>query len=85
MAGIQTLDFDSPDETRTPDKTRVDVVHVGGEKLLAKLGPGVDQDRRPPIAVDDALDQQPAAQAPVLRLVRVAGAPIVADARHARR
>ena len=29
MAGIQTLDFDSPDETRTPDKTRVDVVHVG--------------------------------------------------------
>ena len=29
MAGVQALDFDSPDETRTPDKTRVDVVHVG--------------------------------------------------------
>jgi mannose-6-phosphate isomerase-like protein (cupin superfamily) len=29
MPGIQTLDFDSPDETRTPDKTRVDVVRVG--------------------------------------------------------
>jgi hypothetical protein len=29
MASIQTLDFDSPDETRTPDKTRVDVVNVG--------------------------------------------------------
>ena len=29
MAGIATLDFDSPDETRAPDKTRVDVVHVG--------------------------------------------------------
>src|SRR3954454_25154713 len=29
MAGVQTLDFDSPDETRTPDKTRVDVVRVG--------------------------------------------------------
>jgi hypothetical protein len=29
MAGIRTLDFDSPDETRTPDKTRVDVVRVG--------------------------------------------------------
>jgi len=29
MAGVQRLDFDSPDETRTPDKTRVDVVRVG--------------------------------------------------------
>ena len=29
MAGVQTLDFDSPDETRTPDKTRVDVVRTG--------------------------------------------------------
>jgi quercetin dioxygenase-like cupin family protein len=29
MAGVQALDFDSPDETRTPDKTRVDVVHLG--------------------------------------------------------
>jgi hypothetical protein len=30
MAGVEALDFDSPDETRTPDKTRVDVVRVGG-------------------------------------------------------
>jgi|SRR5215212_7772413 len=30
MAGIQVLDFDAADETRTPEKTRVDVVHVGG-------------------------------------------------------
>jgi hypothetical protein len=29
MAGVEKRDFDSPDETRTPDKTRVDVVHVG--------------------------------------------------------
>ena len=29
MAGVQLLDFDSPDETRTPDKTRVDVVRLG--------------------------------------------------------
>jgi hypothetical protein len=29
MAGIQVRDFDSPDETRTPDKTRVDVVRLG--------------------------------------------------------
>ena len=30
MTGVETLDFDSPDETRTPDKTRVDVVRIGG-------------------------------------------------------
>jgi hypothetical protein len=29
MAGVRTLDFDSPDETRTPEKTRVDVVRIG--------------------------------------------------------
>ena len=30
MAGVEALDFDSPDETRRPDKTRVDVIRVGG-------------------------------------------------------
>ena len=30
MAGVQLLDFDSPDETRSPEKTRVDVVRLGG-------------------------------------------------------
>jgi len=29
MAGVEKLDFDSPDETRTPDKTRVDLVRHG--------------------------------------------------------
>jgi len=29
MAGVQLLDFDSPGETRTPEKTRVDVVRMG--------------------------------------------------------
>jgi hypothetical protein len=29
MTGVQALDFDSPDETRSPAKTRVDVVHKG--------------------------------------------------------
>ena len=29
MAGVQSLNFDTPDETRTPDKTRVDVVRMG--------------------------------------------------------
>ena len=30
MAGVETRDFDSPDETRAPEKTRVDVVHMAG-------------------------------------------------------
>jgi mannose-6-phosphate isomerase-like protein (cupin superfamily) len=30
MAGVERRDFDSPDESRTPDKTRVDVVRLGG-------------------------------------------------------
>ena len=30
MAGIATKSFDSPDETRTPPKTKVDVVRLEG-------------------------------------------------------
>ena len=30
MAGIESRGFDSPDEKRTPDKTEVAVVHIGG-------------------------------------------------------
>lgn len=30
MAGVEKRDFDSPDESRTPAKTRTDVVHLGG-------------------------------------------------------
>ena len=30
MAGIEGRSFDSPDETRTPAKTRIDVVKLGG-------------------------------------------------------
>jgi uncharacterized cupin superfamily protein len=33
MAGVQRLDFDSPDETRTPSKTRVDLVRVGNSTV----------------------------------------------------
>ncbi len=33
MSGIESKNFDSPDETRTPTKTRVDVVHVGGTEV----------------------------------------------------
>ena len=30
MAGLEARNFESPDETRTPDKTKVDVVRMGG-------------------------------------------------------
>src|SRR3712207_1137012 len=30
VAGVESRDFDSPDETRTPDKTQVDVVRMAG-------------------------------------------------------
>lgn len=30
MASIETRSMDAPDETRTPDKTMVSVVHLGG-------------------------------------------------------
>jgi hypothetical protein len=36
MPSVQPLDFDSPDETRTPEKTRVDVVHAG-ETIAARF------------------------------------------------
>ncbi|HEU5010550.1 MAG TPA: cupin domain-containing protein [Gaiellaceae bacterium] len=29
MAGLQVRGFDAPDETRTPDKTKIDVVKMG--------------------------------------------------------
>jgi hypothetical protein len=29
MAGVQPLDFDSPDETRTPANAQIDIVRVG--------------------------------------------------------
>ncbi len=29
MAGLETRGFDAPDETRTPDKTHVEVVRIG--------------------------------------------------------
>jgi hypothetical protein len=33
MAGVHAKSFDSPDETRTPDKTKVDVIDLGGAKV----------------------------------------------------
>jgi hypothetical protein len=41
MAGITTKSFESPDETRTPEKTRVEVVDLGGAKAARMtLQPG---------------------------------------------
>lgn len=33
MAGVQRLDFESPEERRTPDKTRVDIVRAGNTTI----------------------------------------------------
>jgi len=33
MAGLEVRGFDAPDETRTPDKTQVDVVRMGGDTV----------------------------------------------------
>ena len=33
MAGVETRNFDSPDETRTPDKTTVERVNVAGGQI----------------------------------------------------
>jgi len=33
VSGIESKSFDKPDETRTPAKTRVDVVRVGGTEI----------------------------------------------------
>jgi hypothetical protein len=41
MAGVESRAFDSPDETRAPDKTRVEVVRVGGTTAARMtLSPG---------------------------------------------
>ena len=41
MAGIETGDFNSPTETRTPDKSKIDVVKMGGTTVgRATFQPG---------------------------------------------
>jgi hypothetical protein len=41
MAGVQALDFSSPDESRTPAKTQADVVRVGGTTVARlQMEPG---------------------------------------------
>ena len=41
MAGVEARDFASPDETRAPDKTRSDIVRMGGATVARlTLEPG---------------------------------------------
>ena len=41
MAGVEVGDFGSPDETRTPDKTTVEIVRMGGTNASRmRLEPG---------------------------------------------
>jgi hypothetical protein len=41
MAGVEVRDFGSPDETRTPDKMKVELVRMGGASVARmRLEPG---------------------------------------------
>jgi hypothetical protein len=41
MAGLEVRNFDAPDETRAPDKTKVDIVRMGGSSASRmSLEPG---------------------------------------------
>ena len=33
MPGVESRDFTAPDETRTPDKTKVELVNIGGGQI----------------------------------------------------
>jgi hypothetical protein len=37
MAGVEARSFDAPDETRTPDKTKVEIVRMGGTSASRML------------------------------------------------
>jgi hypothetical protein len=37
MAGVEVRDFDSPDESRTPPRTEVNVVRMGGGSTAARF------------------------------------------------
>ena len=55
MAGITMKSFDSPDEVRTPDKTKMDVVDLGGVKaarLTAQPGWRWSQCIKPVVGTD---------------------------------
>jgi mannose-6-phosphate isomerase-like protein (cupin superfamily) len=56
MAGVESKNFDSPDETRTPDKTKVEVVKVGGAavgRLTLQPGWRWSESIKPVVGTDD--------------------------------
>jgi hypothetical protein len=48
VAGVETRDFDSPDETRTPAKTQVDVVRIGATAAYHRRTPPFARQRTSP-------------------------------------
>lgn len=64
---------------------RVKALDRRQQHLLAEIRPGVDDDSRAAAVGRDPLDQCSGAHAPVLRIVRIAIAPVAGDARRARR
>ena len=43
MAGVEVGDFGAPDETRTPDKTTVEIVRMGGVgRVPDAIGAGLE-------------------------------------------
>ena len=64
---------------------RVEPRDAGHQHLLAKIRTGVDDDARRRAVRPDALGQRGAARAPVLRVGRIAIAPVAGDARRAGR
>src|SRR5690606_15974709 len=64
---------------------RFNAIDLGREQLLAQVAAGVDDDAGGRAVARAALDQQRTAAAAVLRIGRIAHAPIAADARHAAR
>ena len=63
----------------------VEVIDTRGKKLRAHIRAGVDQNAGRPLAAVEALDEERASRPAVLGFRRVAGAPIIADPRNARR
>src|SRR5690606_28192650 len=62
----------------------VDPIDIGVEQLLAHIRSGVDQDSRWLFnAFRPTFNQQRTAPAAISRFLRIAGAPVIADARHA--
>jgi len=45
MAGVEHRDFSTPDETRTPDKTTVELVNLAGGQIGLHLPAGLEMVR----------------------------------------